>query len=503
MQQSIAAVEGSSTPESQFVESGRPLLSWLRSRLVALGLYAASIPLRIVERFDSGISDSIDIDRVSARLRVPQRAGSDGKSEYPPSAEESISGTQLEIIAHFKELQRRARRRITALADSSRRLREKIDLAGIDSTLRDIPPRCENDVLRMLAEWQSRLNSFRNDVAERPQRHSREDAEDETAGQNIPAVVQFLFLAALVGSGAFLIGRTPAFELGTESLGPPVWIVVVLSVVVVLSYVTARAVSSSIDRYATFSNLRKWLRGGTGIAFVGLTSALASHYLLAMADIVDSNLSAAFGRFSLVFNGLLIERTVPLFPLDDWKVFAIVLAAGLATFVVGYQPDTEARTHAARHSPGHDRRRERTLLVKQLRKVNLKIDRAEAEVAATLKGAKAEIARYARLVDESRRLSAKANDYDYVLEDACNMLLDRYRAENSKVRSTAAPHSFQEHVCFRAEDKGRSVASADEARHLEELQQGLRKLESEAGQMRQKLRDLNSRAISTLEEALR
>lgn len=214
----------------------------------------------------------------------------------------------------------------------------------------------------------------------------------------------------------------------------------------------------------------------------------ASHYLLGMAADPDTSLSA-------VFVELFVARTMPLLPPENWTVFSILSAAALTTFIVCYRDDSP---DSSRHRP----RKERGLLLDQLRKVNATIDQAQAEVTATVKRAKTTLGKYARLVDESRHLSAKQGDYDYVLEDACNMLLDRYRINNSKVRTTEAPHSFQEHVCFRAEEETSLTSLADEARHLEQFQQEIGKLESQAAQIRQELRDLNSRAIRTLEESV-
>jgi hypothetical protein len=220
-----------------------------------------------------------------------------------------------------------------------------------------------------------------------------------------------------------------------------------------------------------------------------------------MAASADTSWSAALGGVSALFGRLLVERSVPALPFDDWTVFSIVMAAALSTFVVCYQPEIASRKHEAMHMPSRRTRKERALLIRQLRKVNMKIDRAEAEVTARLKKAKAEVGRYGRLVEATRRLSAKLKDYDYVLENACNMLLDRYRAENVSARSTAAPPAFREHVCFRADYEASSVALADEGRYLDEYQQGIRTLEAQASQTRQELRTLNARAINALEEA--
>ena len=92
------------------------------------------------------------------------------------------------------------------------------------------------------------------------------------------------------------------------------------------------------------------------------------------------------------------------------------------------------------------------------------------------------------------------SDYDVALEDSCNILLDRYRAANTNARKTDVPMSFSEHICFRNEHESNVSMFENEKGQLEELQQGIIELEGEAAEVRQKLRDLNSQAISALED---
>ena len=69
-----------------------------------------------------------------------------------------MSGTQREIVVYFKNLQRVAQHPIAALPDELRALGEEIDVLGVNGSVRDIPSRCENEVLRLIAESQSQLN---------------------------------------------------------------------------------------------------------------------------------------------------------------------------------------------------------------------------------------------------------------------------------------------------------------------------------------------------------
>ncbi|MDH3532926.1 MAG: hypothetical protein OEO82_08345, partial [Gammaproteobacteria bacterium] len=142
----------------------------------------------------------------------------------------------------------------------------------------------------------------------------------------------------------------------------------------------------------------------------------------------------------------------------------------------------------------------RNRLTRRLRKrINAMVDRAEVEVTVLQSQLKSRAREYARLSDVSRSIPMKLQDYDVALEDACNILLDRYRAANVHVRRTEVPVSFSEHICFRQEKDLDKSTFRGAARQLDELQAGIAGLEGEIAQVRQKLRDINWNAISSLE----
>jgi hypothetical protein len=132
--------------------------------------------------------------------------------------------------------------------------------------------------------------------------------------------------------------------------------------------------------------------------------------------------------------------------------------------------------------------------------INTIIDEADAEVTELPKRLKIQIGQYSRVVEESKRIPASLSDYDVVLEDGCSILLDRYRAANINARKSEVPMNFSEHVCFRPElEPNFSVFDKEQGR-LDQFRNGIAELEKDAVEVRRKLRDLNSRAIGTLEE---
>jgi hypothetical protein len=62
------------------------------------------------------------------------------------------------------------------------------------------------------------------------------------------------------------------------------------------------------------------------------------------------------------------------------------------------------------------------------------------------------------------------------------------------------PVSFSEHIDFRPEQESTTSSFGDEESRLEEVHPGIAELDDEVVQARQKLKDLNSLAISALED---
>ena len=149
-------------------------------------------------------------------------------------------------------------------------------------------------------------------------------------------------------------------------------------------------------------------------------------------------------------------------------------------------------------------REERERFVNRTRKrMNVIVDKAEAEVSKSRSWLKTRIRKFSKLVDKSMRIPAALDDYNLALEDACNILLDRYRVANCDARESEAPLSFSEYICFTSDEEKDSSKITNGERRREELQNGTAALEDEVAQVRQMLRSLNRSAISPLEEAPR
>ena len=105
-----------------------------------------------------------------------------------------------------------------------------------------------------------------------------------------------------------------------------------------------------------------------------------------------------------------------------------------------------------------------------------------------------------RLAEKSTRDPSALKYYDVELEDACNIVLDRYRVANAAARQSDTPLSFSEHVCFNPADGMDSGAYSHGSGQVAELRTAIVELESEADSARQKLRALNLRMINSIME---
>ena len=447
--------------------------------------------------FSSGsdIADTLNIDRISARLNIEKRAESDGRNDQPPSTDESVSGTQREIVVYFKELQRKAQHQITDLAYKLRELGDEIDLLGVGGSVRDIPSRCENEVLRLIAESQSQLNFLGERETRQQQHHTallEKGQQNQDTERPISPVFHWVFMAFLIGIAAFAIAKNSALGFGSQGLVPPSWAIAISLIVVLASFVISHAVSRSVSLAGRMAG---WLCGAIGIGVIGIMASLAANYITA----VTINPGIALRS---VIDSILADPIANVTNVADWNAFGIVLSAGLMAFLVSYRPDSSTPDHAATQSAIHRTRRKRDRLTKRLRtQINAIIDDADADATELPKRLKAQISHYSKLVDESKRIPASLSDYDVALEDGCSILLDRYRTANTNARKTEVPMSFSEHICFRPEQEPNVSMFDNEEGRLQELHQGIVELESEAAEVRQKLRDLNSRAISALEDA--
>ena len=497
MGQSVASLQVNVRPRTILSINWRSAHAWLWSAIIAIKQKLISSSLSLRNTMDTDISATLDIDKISARLAVEDRARSDGGNEQPSSTEKVVAGTQREIVNYFKELQRRALRQAAVLDDKLRGLREKIDVQEAVGSVRDLPRRCENELLRLNEEFQSRLNFLGERQIQQQQHYAtfRENNQlDRVAEYPRSSVIYHALMAALVGVGALAIGTLSASGAGGEASIPASWAVSISLVDVLVPFVLAAVVFRSANHVRPLRRLAGWLGGGIAIVFIGTLSFFLAYYMSAVTT--NPGVSA-----SAVIDSILASPNAIGTDVATWACFGIVILVGLIAFLIGYKSDDSYPGYGAVQRAFYRARNEYESLTRRSReRINTTVDEARAEVTRLPRRPKAQLRQYSRLVDESLGVPASLSGYNVALEDACNSLLDRYRAINRDARRTEAPISFSEHIDFRPEQESTTPSSGDEKSRLEEVHPGIAELDDEVVQARQKLKDLNSLAISALED---
>jgi len=491
MDQSIASSQENIGDRNRLSEIARSVIVGLRTAMSAIKAIVASTVWRFKNALGSNITEPLDIDKISARLRLESRAQIDGRNNQPRSTEGGVSGTQREIVVYFKELQRKAQARSAKVAKKLHDFGQGIDLLGVSSKLRDIPSRCENQVLRLIAESQSQLNFLGEQEARLQQQHSaslEEDQPKKAADRPIPIIFQWVFIAALMGVAAFAIAKVSVQGFGSAELIPPPWAIAIAIIVALVSAAIAGAVSRPEIQTAAV----RWLTGWVAIALIAVMALCAAQFIAAV--MINPDVSVRTVADSIIADPIAIATNVP-----EWKSVSIVFAVGVLAFLVSYRPINSYPGHGVIESDLGNIRRKRDRLVKRLRtQINVIIDTADDEVTKLPSVLKSKISEFSKLVDESKRIPAMLSNYDVALEDGCNILLERYRAANINVRESEVPMSFSEHVCFRPEPEPKYPVFDEENDRLQQFRQGITEFETEAIEIRHKLRDLNSQAISAL-----
>ena len=463
----------------------------ISSVISAMRSNASRVFGRSADRFDPNFSASLNIDKIAAGLDIENRARADGRNDQPPPTQEAVAGTQKEIIVYFKQLQQQARNQVAELGDQLRDLREVIDLPEAGNRLRDIPSRCENEIRRRIADFQSQLKVL--DERERRYDSLQPDAAVARAGGRERSLrVYYVLLAILIGAGAVVA----VDQLAPGTVGPALnsasWAVAISLLYVIVPLLLGALVSRSAARNRSVGRLARWLAIGVAVAFVAVLAISTAHVIGALSagpivtlDSVKNMLvEAPFAVGNNIF---------------AWTGFGVVALAGLLAFLFGYQSGD--RRLSRLHMNFFQIRDEREYRTRQMRKrINAVVDKAETDVSKLLQSLKSQIRRYSQLVETAKRVPESLNAYDIALEDACNILLDRYRTTNGRARRTDWPVSFSEHVCFRLEKAPAPAISDDEERRLERMHRRVTKLEVESSKVRQQLRDLNWRAISEITE---
>lgn len=476
----------------------RPILAESLSSLAAMWQKIRSGFASARYYLSSDITKPLDIDRIATHLAVVKRASEEGSQNLPPSGEEVPTGTQREIIDYFTNLRERAQQRAAETAEKLRKTSEKLDVSDSLATLRDIPADCENKILRHVTDFESRLNKTVDREQKQRQHYDafrKENGLDRLAHYPGAAHFYYLIAAALIVAVAFALARIVEIGAAGNANVSAAWIAVVSAAAIIVPMLLGDLWLRWTNHVGRLRKLFGWIGAIVSImAITGMASYTDFHIAAVIANPDASNRD--------VLNAILADPTGFVSTVVSWKAFGLVALTGVFAMLLGYRSDDPYPGYGAVQRVYYREREAHDVTSSRLRKrINSRIDKAEAEVAAIARSFKNEVRTYIRSVEHAEQSPSVLNDYDAELEDACNTVLDRYRVANAAARRSDLPLSFAEHVCFNPNDETSHPLPVNSSRGVEELQAAILELENEANLARQKLRALNLRMISSTGES--
>ena len=451
----------------------------------------------VENKLSSNLTKPLDIERLTKQLDVVKRAEDEGRRDIPPSGEEIPSGTQREIIAHFSDRRRRARQQAANRVEKSRAVLEKLQNSDDLTTVRDIPGRCENKILRRVADVETRLHSAAERERNQKQHYEafrKQNGLDRAAQYpRVPYRYHMIATVLIVAVALAMVSMSGGYS-GSASGVSLAWIVTVSVVAVLVPFVIGDSLLRWINHVGAFK------------AFIGWISAvMALALIVAMAFYTDFHIATLLANPEAanrdVLEAMLAAPRVDLSEVASWMGFVLLALSGLLAMLLGYRSDDPYPGYGAVQRGYYKARDARDDAFTRLRKrVNALIDGSEAEISSIGKGFKDRVRTYTSLVEKSEQDPSVLTDYDAELEEACNIVLDRYRAANAAVRRSEPPLSFAEHVCFNPDAEMDSRIRSDGRSHVAALHDAVTALEKEAELSRQRLRDLNLRMINSITE---
>jgi hypothetical protein len=450
-----------------------------------------------MRRSRAAASNSIDIEQIAERLAIEAQAKSDGANEEPPSAENEFTGTQKRIVGNFNEMQRRAVAKAALLNDKIRGLRETMEFAQASAALNDIQPRFENSIMKMNARFQSRLD-FLGERQLQQQNHYASFREENKLDRvaEYPRFARFYYalILRLIAAGAIAINNYAGTGVSGEMLMPPAWIIGVATSAVLVPFVLAAGVFRSVNHVGELRQLVGWLGGALALAFIGALGLFVTYFASVTSADPEVSLQAALGSLlaaPVAFRG---------YP-ATWTASAIVVLLGFLAFVLGYRADDPYPGYGAVQRAYYRARHVRELLNERMRKrVYSLVGDVVAEATRVPRKLRTQVKRYTRMVDKANRNPEILKKHSRELENACNILLDRYRAANRSSRKTDAPETFSERARLTYEIEPLSAELGMNEHRLEDVRYKMAEVDDQVVKVRQRLEDLSWSTINALDD---
>jgi hypothetical protein len=307
----------------------------------------------------------------------------------------------------------------------------------------------------------------------------------------VPYFLSVPVLIVIIAVALLRIIETTAVGEASAPLG---WIVSVAAASVIVPFVIGDVWLRSIHHVRRFNRFSGLVGAATAIAVtLGMAFYIDFHIASVLTDPETSNRDVLDAMMAAPFH---VVATVA-----NWNVFSLIALSGLSSMLLAYRSDDPYPGYGAVQRTYYVAREVREEESARLRRrANSLVDGAESEIDALARDFKNKVRTYTGLVEKSTQIPAALKDYDAELEDACNLVLDRYRVANMSARRSVAPMSFSEHVCFNPDNETECDSLLESNGHVAELQHAIEELDNEAALARQKLRTLNVRVIDSISD---
>lgn len=497
-------VQSVASPQADVLHAKAPAGSW-EHKMTGLRFALGSVKQKVLsytwflrKPLDYDISSSAAIDRIAARLAVEERARAEAGSEHPPSTEETLRGTQGEVVHYFRVIQQKAHRQVANAAERMRRVGSRVDPQNALRTLLDIPSRTRNAVQRVNADAAAKLELAR--LREDQQRQHYEafrkaNRLERFATYSASPIVYYLMAFALVVLVVFSLGRSSI--VGIEAANPVTiaHAVPIALLGVIAPFAVGAGIFRSINHVDALERFTAWVAAGMTMLFVAALAYFSALYAMTLATSSDATLQSTV--VATLNDPLQVTGN-----LAAWRVFGIVSLSGLLAFLVGYRADDPYPEYGDVQRAYYTARTQRERLTERLRRrINRIIDSSERDVNKVRRRLKANARRYFASVQKLENQRGQIDEFEVALEDSCGLVLERYRTANRTARMTEAPLSFAEHVSFRTDEDPNEPLLHDGMARIQEIERGIDEFEVELVKIRHELRDIDWLAINDLSGA--
>lgn len=497
MEQTIASPKADTGNRQQADISERPVVATLLASLAVIWRKIRARLWSVRNKLTSDITPTLDVEQIIAHLGIDRRAEEEGSRGIPPPGEDVLTGTQREIVAYFSSLRRRARRQAANDADKLRTALDDLKNSDSLANLRDVPASCEKSVIRYVADVEVQLNKA-VELEHNERLHydafRQKHGLDRAAFFTRKAYRYFLVVPILILAVAFALTNSAGIFQSAAASVSMVWVVAVSVAAIVIPFALGNSIIRWVNHVSEFRNLIGLIGVAFSLAVIAAIALYANFHIAAgLANTDASNRT--------LLDTILASPMEVAYGIADWKSFAVLAMTGLLAMLLGYRSDDPYPGYGAlqrRYYKARDARDE--LFVRLRRRINSMVDRSEAEIANICRDFKKKVRVSSSLVEKSDRAPLILKDFDAELEDACNVILERYRSANKAVRKIDLPLSFAEHVCFNPDSDTDALQIMNGRGQVTELQTTLAELEKEAELARQKLRDLNVRMINSISQ---